>query len=1002
MNDFLAALGNFDTQLYLAIAEQRNPVTSVIAVALTYLNWNGFFWWILAFLLLRSRGFNRRGIAATGTVVLGALDAWLVTEILKLIVRRPRPFDALANAPGILPAPETVIAHPSSYSFPSGDAALAMGAAVAFAYVSPKYRVPILLLGVAAALARVVVGVHYPLDVVGGMLVGIVSGLVAPRAIGLVRRRLRWRAFVIPHTHWDREWYERFEGYRARLVPMVSRLLDILERDPEFRSFTFDGQTIAIQDYLEKRPADVPRVAALVRSDRLLIGPWHVLADLLLVSGESIVRNLQEGLRSAGELGRAARVAYVADPFGHPAQLPQILRAFGYDTYVFARGMGDEGESVGSEFWWESPSGDRVRAAHLVDHYSNALPLIGPPDEDLAALRRRVKDKTARILDRLTPYANGDGLLLMVGDDHIDAYARLPLAVREMRQAFPNIDARIASLEEFAAVMPPLQHEVSGEIASGRYRPILRGVNSTRVWIKQENVACERLLLERCEPLDALSGGGARAELRDLWRMLLQNHPHDSICGCSIDAVHDVDMAPRFAYVRERGMALANRLLAGLAGRGTTPMLWNPLPWARDAVVAIDGRPTRVRATGLGLSPVAVAATGAFGVRADGDTAIENGLLRVEVETDGTFFVVDVATQERGGRQNRLISEGDRGDEYTYSYAGPTVGSEGLSGTRATSVTGDRATATVDLILRLPARLRDDRLARSPELVECPVHIEISLDAGQRRVDVTLQVDNRASDHRLRVLCETSTRALTHQCGAAFALLERSNRFEVRRRWIEPPTSEACLHDFVAVKGATKGLAVGVDGLREYSVLHDGGTIAITLLRAVGFLSRGDLPERRGHAGPELATPSAQCIGSRAYRYAVIPLDDGTDVTSAARSVREWLSQPLVVLGDGRARSMVSFIDEATPLVLSALRAAPDGALVVRVANPQREAISGTLRFDRAIRASRAVDLREGDPRLGNTGLDVIRTAAPLDVDGELAGVTLQPYEIGTWVVQLA
>ena len=1000
MNDILAAIGNFDTQLYLAIAEQRNFVTSIIAVALTYLNWDGFFWWILAFLLLRSRGVNRRGIAATATVVVAMLTSWWFTELTKLVVRRPRPFEALANAPGPLPAPETVIAHPSSYSFPSGDAALAMGAAVAFAYVTPKYRVPILLLGVSAALARVVVGVHYPLDVLGGITVGVVFGFLAIRLVALLRARLRWRAFVIPHTHWDREWYERFEGYRARLVPMVSRLLDLLERDPEFRSFTFDGQTIAIQDYLEKRPADTPRVAALVRSDRLLIGPWHVLADLLLVSGESIVRNLQEGLRSAGELGRAARVAYVADPFGHPAQLPQILRAFGYDTYVFARGMGDEGESVGSEFWWVAPSGDRVRAAHLVDHYSNALPLVGPPEEDAAALRRRVKEKTAKILDRLTPYANGDALLFMVGDDHVEAYARLPDAVREMRKAFPNVDARISSLEEFAAVMPPLQHEVSGEIANGRYRPILRGVNSTRVWIKQENVACERLLLEWCEPLDALTGGTARAELRDLWRMLLQNHPHDSICGCSIDAVHDVDMAPRFEYVRERGDALAGRLLERLAGRGSAPMLWNPLPWARDAVVPLGERPTRVHADGLGLSP-ATAAGGNSALSADGDAAIENGLLRVEVETDGSFFVIDKATGERGGRQNRLISEGDRGDEYTYSYAGPTIGSEGQSGTRATSVTGDRATATVDLTLRLPARLRDDRLARSPELVDCPVRVEISLDAGQKRVDVTLQVDNRASDHRLRVLCETGTRALTHQCGAAFALLERSNRFEVRKRWIEPPTSEACVHDFVAVKGATKGLAIGVDGLREYSVLHDGATIAITLLRAVGFLSRGDLPERKGHAGPELATPSAQCIGSRAYRYAVIPLDEATDVTHAGRSVHEWLSPPLVVLGDGRARSFVSFTDGATPLVLSALRAGPDGGLVVRVANPEREEVSASLRFDRAIRESRPVDLREGDLGLGNTGLDVIRTAAPLDVEGDIARATLQPYEIGTWLVQL-
>jgi len=1000
LNDLLAALGNFDTQLYLAIAAQRNLVTSVIAVALTYLNWNGFFWWILAFLLLRSRGLNRRGIAATGTVVLAMLAAWGFTEILKLIVRRPRPFDALANAPGLLPAPETVIAHPSSFSFPSGDAALAMGAAIAFAQVSPKYRAPILLLGASAALARVVVGVHYPFDVLGGMAVGIAAGLLAPRAVALLRRRLRWRAFVIPHTHWDREWYERFEGYRARLVPMVSRLLDILERDAEFRSFTFDGQTIAIQDYLEKRPADRPRVEALVKAERLFIGPWHVLADLLLVSGESILRNLQEGLRSAGELGRASRVAYVADPFGHPAQLPQILRAFGYDTYVFARGMGDQGESVGSEFWWEAPSGDRVRAAHLVDHYSNALSLVGLPDEDPAALRRRVRAKTTRILDRLTPYANGDALLLMVGDDHVDAYARLPEAVREMRQVFRNVDARIASLEEFAAAMPPLEHEVNGEIVSGRYRPILRGVNSTRVWIKQENVACERLLLEWCEPLDALTGGRSRDELRILWRMLLQNHPHDSICGCSIDAVHDIDMAPRFAFVRERGGALADKLLSELAGPGDAPMTWNPLPWPRDAVVSVDGRPTRVHAGGLGLSPLAAAESAAVSV--DGDSAIENGLLRVEVAPDGSFVIVDKATGERGGRQNRLISEGDRGDEYTYSYAGPTVGSEGASGTRAASVAGDRATATVDLVLRLPARLRDDRLARSPELVDCPVRIEVSLDAGERRVDVRLEVDNRASDQRLRVLCETGTRALTHQSGAAFAFLERSNRFGLRPRWIEPPTAEACLHDFVGVMGATKGLAVGVDGLREYSVLHDGGTIAITLLRAVGFLSRGDLPERRGHAGPELATPSAQSIGKRAYRYTVVPLDDRTDLARAARQIREWLSPPLPLLGDGHSQCFVSFIDPATPLVLSALRAGPDGGLVLRLANPRREEASGALRFDRAIRASRPVDLREGELGLGNTGLDVVRTAAPLEVEGDVAQARLAPYEIGTWIVQLA
>ena len=1011
MDELLRALGSIDTQLYLGIVRARNPALDALAVAVYLLNWNGFVWWVAGLLVARARGFGRRGLWAALTIYLGLVDGWIVAELAKLVFRRARPFDVLVLPPRDLTppydirvplaiAPDTLIPHPTSFSFPSGDAAFAFGAAVALASVAPRFRVLALLFAVAASLSRVVVGAHYPFDVLAGAAVGIASGLLAPRAVAAVRRRQRWRAFVIPHTHWDREWYERFEGYRARLVPMVSKLLDLLERDPAFRSFTFDGQTIAIQDHLEKRPADRSRVERLVRAERLFIGPWHVLADLILVSGESIVRNLQEGLRSAGELGRASRVAYVADPFGHPAQIPQILRGFGYETYVFARGMGDETEDVGAEFQWEAPSGDRVRATHLIDHYSNGLRIVGPADEPPESLRRRLTRELPGILDRTTSYANGDALLFMVGDDHVEAYPRLPEAVAAMRALAPRVDARIASLEEYAAAAPVPRGVVRGEIVRGRYRPILRGVNSTRVWIKQENVACERLLLERCEPLDALTGGTAREELRELWRMLLQNHPHDSICGCSIDAVHDIDMPPRFAFVRERGTALAERLVVRLSGAGDVAMTWNALPWERDAVVEAAGRRVRVRCAALGLAPAEALPVG--GARMAGEGIVENEHLRVEVDRDGSFVVVDRATGERSGRQNWLLDEGDRGDEYTYSYAGPTLGSRDVPGQRTTSAAAERAAVSVSLVLRLPAALRSDRLARSPELVDCPVRMTISLDSGARRVDVAVTVDNRARDHRLRVLCETGTRTLTHRAGAAFALIERANRPPIGRGWIEPATYDACVHDLVAVSGATRGLAVGVDGLREYAVLHDGRTIAITLLRAVGFLSRGDLPERRIHAGPELATPSAQCEGERAYRYCLVPLDARTGLADAERAIREWLSPPLVLHGDGATRSYLSFVDARTPLVLSALRAGPDGALVVRVANPTGEAASNGLRFARDVRAARPVDLREGDLTLGNTGLDVIRTAAPAEVEGAVMTVRLQPYEIGTWLVDLA
>jgi alpha-mannosidase len=203
------------------------------------------------------------------------------------------------------------------------------------------------------------------------------------------------------------------------------------------------------------------------------------------------------------------------------------------------------------------------------------------------------------------------------------------------------------------------------------------------------------------------------------------------------------------------------------------------------------------------------------------------------------------------------------------------------------------------------------------------------------------------------------------------------------------------------VDGATRGLAVGVDGLREYAVLHDGRTIAITLLRAVGFLSRGDLPERRGHAGPALETPSAQCIGERGYRYCVVPLGGEMTLPRAAREIREWLSPPWNGRGDGAPRSFYSLEGDAA-VQPSALRAGPDSTIVARVFNPANEPASATLRFARRALEARAVDLREGDLGLGNTGLDSVRTAAPPDVaDGTIA-IRLAPYEIGTYLIRLA
>ncbi len=995
MDRVLTFLGDLDTRLYLAVQVSRNAVTAVLAVALAAANVLGAVWWAIGLAGLRARGLGRRGWTIVLTIALGLVPAWIAADLLKLVFRRPRPFDAI---PGIV----TLIGRPSDLSFPSGDAAAAFGAAVALGQALPRLRWPALVIATGIGVARVAVGVHYPGDVLGGALIGILFGAAAPRAVAGILRRLPWTIYVVPHTHWDREWYDRFDVYRARLVRMVGKLLDLLERDEAFTAFTFDGHAVWAEDHLAVRPEDRPRIERLVRSDRLLVGPWYVLADYLLVSGESIVRNFQEGLRVSGELGRAMRVCYVADPFGHPAQMPQIARGFGYSTYVFARGVGDEGEELGSEFQWEAPSGDRVIASHQVAHYDNALGLVGEGDETPRALRDRVRRVLPGLMAATAPYAQTSSLLFMVGDDHVEPYERLPEAVAAIRAAQPRSDARISGLEAFAAALPVPPGILGGEMIAGKYRPILRGVNSTRVWIKQANAECERLLLERCEPLDALTGGAARDRIRSLWRTLLQNHPHDSICGCGIDAVHDLDMPPRFERVRLEGGEIARELAARLAGEGDRPVVWSALPHERLAVVDLEGTPTLVRCRGLGVAP-AIRAEGRS-VTSPEDGVLENGRLRVEVAADGTFTLVDLAGGARWQRQNVLVDEGDRGDEYTYSYAGPTVAGAASPGRRTTRVAGDRGTVSVETMARLPAALRDDRFARVPETVECRLRIAVSLDAEADRVDVEVELDNRARDHRLRAEFETRTRTLTHHAGAAFAVLERPDRVPPRPGWVEPPVPERCMHDVVAVRGATAGLAVGADGLREYAILRDGATISVTLLRCVGWLSRGDLPERAIHAGPALETPTAQCLGPRRFRYCVVPLDGDRTVGAAVREVRAFLSPPWVARGDGAERTFLRVETEPAGALaqVTALRAAPGGEIVLRAASLSEQPAAVTVRAHRPVRSARAADLREGDVTLGNTGLQVLRTAAPLEIlpDGS-AVARLQPYEIGTWLLRL-
>jgi len=369
----------------------------------------------------------------------------------------------------------------------------------------------------------------------------------------------------VPHTHWDRAWQVPFQAGRVRLVRLLDSLLDELESG-HLAHFWLDGQTAAVDDYLAVRPAAEERVRALVAAGRLGIGPWCVPMDEFVVSAETIVRNLEAGLRRRADLGGSGpAVGYGPDVFGHVAQLPQLLHRAGISDAVVWRGVPAAVGDVATAFRWEAPDGSAVRAEYLYGSYANGRGL--PPDGP--GLVERARSWEAEVGGRRV-----GGLLLMHGGDQRAPEAWVTGAVAEAnavpgRYRFEVTDLA-AWLEAERRTGPDTGLPVwRGELRSAANAPLLAGVVSNRVDVRRAAAAAERAVERRAEPLLALfrpeAEWDAAAPLLDVaWDRLIANSAHDSAGGCCTDAAAD-EVLVRYAEARQIGDALAEAALADLA-----------------------------------------------------------------------------------------------------------------------------------------------------------------------------------------------------------------------------------------------------------------------------------------------------------------------------------------------------------------------------------------------------------------------------------------------------
>jgi hypothetical protein len=802
----------------------------------------------------------------------------------------------------------------------------------------------------------------------------------SPRRIGLASP-----ALIVSHFHWDREWYRSFEEFRGRLVDAIDAVLDLTAADPDFR-FVLDGQAIVLEDYLAVRPERREELVAGLEAGRLAAGPWYVQPDSLLPAGETHVRNLLLGREVAGSLGPVSAVAYVPDSFGHPAQFPQLFAGFGLDPFVYWRGNGSELDRLGPQYLWCAPDGSAVRAWQLPEGYFSAAGLDAVGDLGSSV------DRLRGVIDRIVK-AGGDPVLLMNGFDHLPADA-------STTRVAALLGARRVLLDEAASYLAPAGTLTpwSGALVGGRTTNLLPGVWSARMPLKLRNRAIEVLLTNWTEPWvafgHALGLADERPALAAAWRALLANQAHDSICGCSIDPVHE-RMAARYDDAEGLARATLQRALERLAGRSLTratpreeaqdvvvfnasstprtdvvrvplegfPPWWasvtrfemHPLSMPSFRGVTVDGAPARLVAStdptrvrflpGVGgLDVEFVADVPAFGCRR----------YRVEPADEALDVVDDGREIEAGGTRVAVSEQGT----LSITIDGRTF--DGLFGIEDAVDRGDSYDAAPDPVRDLRVRFISvqrtrhasgiERLRVTREIdVVGPLTVEACVAPGVPFVRCAVTLDNGATDHRLRLRFPTGDPIDAFDAATTFDTARRSTAPIDDSAWIHPAPRTFAHQGWI---GASD-LVVGAPGLPEAEVTPD-GAVLVTLVRSVGAIARIEVSTRPQPAGPEMLAPGAQAQGRI------------TATVTIARSAADARAAEVGLIGvlggdTPLLASEHSLLElDARRCVLSTCKPAQDGdGTVVRVLNPTAEAEDVTLRFGIDVRRAHPVRLDE-------------------------------------------
>lgn len=647
---------------------------------------------------------------------------------------------------------------------------------------------------------------------------------------------MKRKIHVIPHSHWDREWYFTTSRSKVYLMKDLGDVLNTLENDPEFKYFMVDAQGSLLDDYIKWRPQDKERISKLVNDGRLVIGPWYTQTDQLVISGESIVRNMYYGMKRCESFGKYMNVGYVPDSFGQSGNMPQIYRQFGIEDTLFWRGVSDDMVKH-TDYNWRGDDGSVVFTTQIPFGYYIGGNIPEEPEENEEFLQKECLEKAGgRSATRHIYFPNGF--------DQAPVRTNLPQLVKERNEKDPENEYVISCIEDYIKDVKsenPELEEVQGELVIAKHMRIHKSIFSSRSDLKVMNTQIQNYVTNVMEPLLTISynlGNEYPHEaVAEIWKLLFENAAHDSIGSCISDTANE-DVYVRYKQARDIAVNLVelhSRLIATNVKndadmtftaintlpqkRKDTVIVKTYVPGGKFAIIDEKGNdvdytiiksrdltdyvlsqtimldpsrkfyvPDQVLEVTMAIKANDVPALGyvQYSIDTQKDShketadkkVLENKYYTIEVEENGSLTIVDKANNVTYKNQGILVENGDDGDSFNYSPPRKDMEVFSNESKCTVKISGsdiyDQAEIHFDMVV--PADL--DERAEGKVSVTMLVDMTVALRKDSKVIDFNVKVDNKGLSHRLCVLFDSQIVSAFNYADQQFGLIKRPNYYE--------------------------------------------------------------------------------------------------------------------------------------------------------------------------------------------------------------------------------